>query len=122
MKILILTFVLFITSFNVFAAGKRVDLFDCAYMAESPLERVIISQVTLGRKTHHQFEIHSIISGFEKVKIVKVNLLKLHNDNIFHFTNGNSRIKIDFVQNLSFGRIPDFDVHSHDWHCKEFIN
>lgn len=118
MKILTLTFILFMISFKTLASEKRVELFDCAYLANSPLERVIISEVTLGRKTHHQFELHSIVAGFERVKTIKVNLLRLHNDNIFHFTNGNTRIKIDFVQKKSFGRIPDFDIHSYDWYCK----
>ncbi|MFA5583671.1 MAG: hypothetical protein WDA09_05605 [Bacteriovoracaceae bacterium] len=117
MKILIL--LLSLTSLHSFASSKRTDLFDCAYLGDSPLERVIISEMILGKRTYHQLEMISIIDGYEETKSRKVNFKSRHNDKILEFTTGSLRIKIDLFQNISFGRIPDFNIHSYDWHCKE---
>ena len=122
---------LIILSFNWAMASlrpKRKLLYDCVYLKDnSQLERVYIYQSRFGSaRPFHEFKIFYLKDGYSKNYFKKVRLNSQYDGKILHFSNGNTRIKIDKVRvkegkYWTFGRIPKFKVHSFDWACKDAI-
>lgn len=105
--------------------GSREFLFDCAHTNNSsPLERLQIFERTKGSNKFFEVDSVAYIGGIEKVSTKKVNLISKYDGKILEFTTGNFRVKIDYVRDnggylWAFARVPDYDVHSFDWRCKE---
>lgn len=114
-------------SFNTFGA-KRNFLFECAhYKTSSPVDYTRIYEVTKGAKTTYEVDVHAFDHHGESSFTKRVNLLTKYDGKILEFTTGNFRIKIDYVRTpispgtlWAFGRIPEYDIHSFDWTCKQY--
>lgn len=108
------------------AAPKQERLFDCAHLDETSIvDRVVISKFTLGWNFYYELEVRLQIQGPEQSYSKRVNLISKYDGRVLHFTNGNHRLKLDrtFPQEgkyPAFGRIPEYDIHSFDWVCKDW--
>lgn len=106
-------------------ALEREYLFDCAHTrAHSPLERLNVYEIRKGRKLYYEVDMVSYENGIEKVNTKKVFLLSRYEGKILEFNAGDFRMKIDRVRPnegylWAFARVPEYDVHSFDWKCKE---
>lgn len=105
---------------------KREKLFDCAHLKDnSPVERVYIHKSHFGNNDpFYELEIVVHQEGLTSSYFEKVNLIKIYDGKILHFTKGNTRIKIDLVRKkeekyFTFARIPKYNIHSFDWVCKK---
>ena len=66
-----------------------------------------------------------MINYMKKVAEVSINLIKTHGARVLTFTTGNYRVKIDRAMPTekkykSFVRLPNFDIHSTRWFCKDY--
>lgn len=124
MKILLTTILISLNSF-VWAAPKQKRLFDCAHLDETSIvDRIVISKFTLGRNFYYELEVKLLIQGHEQSYSKRVNLISKYDGRVLHFTNGNHRLKLDRTfpregKYPAFGRVPEYDIHSFDWLCKD---
>lgn len=108
------------------AAPVEEKLFDCAHLEETSIvDRIVISKFTLGRNQYYELEVKLMIQGMEESYSKRVNLISKYNGRVLHFTNGNHRLKIDRTfpregKYPAFGRVPEYDIHSFDWICKDW--
>lgn len=124
-----LVLALSIVSLTSFAkiTPKRVALFECAHLKEgTPVDRLFIYESTLGRRTFYEAEVKLLQMGIESSYFTTLNLVSKYNGKILHYTNGNFRVKIDKVQvneqkYSAFARIPEYEIHSFDWTCKDAL-
>ena len=125
MKVTI-TVLLLINSMLSFSAVREEKLFDCAHLDETSIvDRIVISTFTLGRNHYYELEVKLMIQGMEKSYSKKVNLISKYDGRVLHFTNGNHRLKIDRTfphegKYPAFGRVPEYDIHSFNWVCKDW--
>ena len=122
MKYLFLIFFLLYSSLT-FAAEKL--LFDCIHTKEnSNVWGLKIMQMTKGRRTSYRLDVEYIKDGNFQMTSKVVPLNESYGGRILTYGTGNVRVKIDRAMPLAFekfkgfARLPDFDIHSHDWICK----
>ncbi len=121
-----LTIFLLINSMLSFSAVREEKLFDCAHLDEtSVVDRLVVSKFALGRNHYYELEIKLMIQGIEKRYSKRVNLITKYDERVLHFTNGNHRLKIDRTfpregKYSAFGRVPEYDIHSFNWVCKDW--
>ncbi|EQC43792.1 hypothetical protein [Bacteriovorax sp. Seq25_V] len=116
-----------ISTLNTYAAplAKKELLFECPHKkTSSPVDRLFIYKKTLGSKETYEVEVQAYQNGIDKTYSKKVNLISKYDGRILEFTTGNFRVKIDKVREnedkfWAFARIPEYDIHSFDWSCKE---
>lgn len=121
--------VLMATSSHAKLKPKRTQLYHCVnYDTNSHVTDAIIYESKFGNN-HPFYEIEVFVDNLNQDKefsyIKKVNYLSKYNQKIETFTTGNFRIKLDHVrpgidgQIWAFARIPEYQVHSFDWSCKD---
>lgn len=105
--------------------ASREYLFDCAHTdVNSAVERLNIYETTKGVNVYHEVDVVAFENGVEKIDTKKVFLKSKYKGAILEFNGGNFRVKIDRVRAnngylWAFARVPDYDIHSFDWKCKE---
>ena len=107
---------------------KRKPIYTCVNYDDSKhVEGVTIYQSQHGRgKIFFEVKVDVLRYGVESHFIKKVNLISKYGGKIQEFTTGNFRVKIDRVRRdqdnhfATFARIPEYDVHSRDWSCKDY--
>jgi len=105
---------------------KRTRLFHCRNFGPAELvEELYIVESVLGRNTFYEVEVPYYQDG-ERVFYRKLNLIEKYNGRVLLFTTGNYRVKIDRVfpvdmKYKTFVRLPNFDIHSTNWFCKDYI-
>ncbi len=129
MKIITLL-VLATLSFSSFAqlelGGAREYLFECRnFGPREEVNELFIVESTLGRRTYYEVEVPYISNGEEKVFSRKLNLISKYDGKVLLFTTGNYRVKVDrampdHMRYKTFVRLPNFDIHSTHWFCKDY--
>jgi len=117
---------LFISSSFAGLTPKREALYNCVnYDESSEVYGLTVYESYFRRgKVFHEVEV-IVDSAETKNSFKKVNLINIYEGRIQHFTTGNFRVKIDRVQKnedghmKTFARIPQFEIHSKNWSCKD---
>lgn len=89
------------------------------------MEELFIVESQLGSNTFYEVEV-PYNDGEVKTFFRKLNLIRSHRAKVLTFTTGNYRVKIDralpFEKKFkSFVRLPNFDIHSSEWFCKDYL-
>ena len=105
---------------------KREALYSCVnYDTSSEVYGAKIYASSFGQRKFYEIEVLYLDDYKEASLFKKVNLISKYGNRVQSYTTGNYRIKIDRVRAdedghfWTFARIPDFDVHSQDWSCKD---
>lgn len=117
---------LFFISSSLFALGPdREALYDCAYMkTDSFVESLTVYHSTLGRREFYEVLVRARVGRDYREKFKSVHLVSTYDGRIQTFGTGNFRVKINRVfpeegKYRTFVRIPEYDMHSSDWTCKD---
>lgn len=124
-------FALFLILVSPFIEGKglnidRERIFHCMNFGNyERVEELFIVESKLGRNEFFEVEVPYIFNGEEETFYKKLNLIEKYQGRVLLFTTGNYRVKIDRVfpdngKYKSFVRLPNFEVHSLDWYCKDY--
>lgn len=104
---------------------SREALYDCAYMKDdSFVETLTVYHSTQGRREFHEVLVRANVAGEYRESFKRVNLVSTYEGRIQTFGTGNFRVKINRVfpqegKYRTFVRIPQYDMHSSDWTCKD---
>lgn len=91
------------------------------------IEELYIVESKLGRNTFYEVEVpYSDIHRNEQTFYRKLNLISKYEGRVLTFTTGNYRVKIDRAVPIedkykAFVRLPNFDIHSTEWMCKDYL-
>lgn len=128
--LLLLSFGLLFVSSSAFAGltPDRETMYSCKYLDDkSQVEGAMIYKSRFGRgEVFYEIEVLTELDGRESSFFKRVNLVSIYDGAIEHFTTGNFRIKIDRVSAdenghmRAFGRIPQYQIHSKNWVCKDY--
>ncbi len=90
------------------------------------VEELFIVKSKLGRNQYYEVEVpYKNFDDEKKTYWKKLNLIETYEGRVLTFTTGNVRVKINRVfpeekKYRSFVRLPNFDIHSQDWKCKDY--
>lgn len=105
---------------------KRTRLFHCRnFGAPELVEELYIVESVLGRNTFYEVEV-PYFQDEERVFYRSLNLISKYDGRVLLFTTGNYRVRIDRaipveLKYKTFVRLPNFDIHSTEWFCKDYI-
>ena len=122
---LVLVFCLTLLSSSVFASVQRTPLYDCAFMGDgSFVEGLTIYQSQQGRRYFYEVEVRASVDGEYRETSREVNLVSTYNGRVQTYGTGNFRVKVNRVYATdgkfrAFARLPEYDMHSQDWTCKD---
>lgn len=112
---------------QAFATPQRQRLYDCAYMADdSVVESLSVYDSQLGNRKFYEVGVR-IVKATEAYEVFRtVNLVNQYGGRVQTFGTGNFRVKINRVNPVegkfrAFARLPDYDMHSEEWTCKDVL-
>lgn len=123
-RIFLLTFMI-VPSLSSALAPSRTALYDCAYMKDdSFVEGLTVYQSKLGSREFYEVEVRANVEGEYRETFKTVNLVSTYGGRVQTYGTGNFRVKIDRVfptdgKFKAFARIPQYNMHSLDWTCKD---
>lgn len=126
-SLLVTSFLLLSFKAEAFATPQRLALYDCAYMADDSLvESLSVYDSRLGNRRFYEVGVRlSSAAGVDEV-FRTVNLVNEYGGRVQTFGTGNFRVKINRVYPVegkfrAFARLPDYDMHSEQWTCKDVL-
>lgn len=105
---------------------KREAIYHCMYdLNDSDIESLFVMKSKLGTNSFYEVQVNAFVDGSRKTTYRKVNLVETYGGRVLTFGTGNFRVKINKVYPVdghyrSFARIPEYDMHSEAWFCKDY--
>ncbi len=128
LRVILMTFAtLGLTASANALAPQRTALYDCAYMNDdSFVEGLTIYHSVLGRREFYEVMVRASVDGDYRETFKTVNLVSTYEGRVQTYGTGNFRVKVNRVfptegKYKAFARIPQYDMHSQDWTCKDSL-